>query len=80
MAYQHTKTKLKAFYSLYWHTLFWLVGILFLHSQSLTVMSSKMIVMEMATLERSIAPKNVPPASLQPEEVKIEPIKPIESL
>ena len=80
MAYQHTKNEAKGFlFSVLAHTV--LIGgyFIFLHSQSLTVMSSsKMIVMEMATLERSIAPKNVPPASLQPEEVKIEPIKPIE--
>lgn len=80
MAYQHTKNEAKGFlFSVLAHTV--LIGgyFIFLHSQSLTVMSSsKMIVMEMATLERSIAPKKVPPASLQPEEVKIEPIKPIE--
>ena len=80
MAYQHTKNEAKGFlFSVLAHTV--LIGgyFIFLHSQSLTVMSSsKMIVMEMATLERSIAPKNVPPASLHPEEVKIEPIKPIE--
>jgi len=78
MAYQHTKNEAKGFlFSVLAHTV--LIGgyFIFLHSQSLTVMSSsKMIVMEMATLERSIAPKNVPPASLQPEEVKIEPEKP----
>ena len=80
MAYQHTKNEAKGFlFSVLAHTV--LIGgyFIFLHSQSLTMMSSsKMIVMEMATLERSIAPKNVPPAPLPPEEVKIEPIKPIE--
>lgn len=80
MAYQHTKNEAKGFlFSVLAHTV--LIGgyFIFLHSQSLTVMSSsKMIVMEMATLERSIAPKHVPPAPLPLEEVKIEPIKPIE--
>lgn len=80
MAYQHTKNEAKGFlFSVLAHTV--LIGgyFIFLHSQSLTVMSSsKMIVMEMATLERSIAPKHVPPAPLPPKEVKIEPIKPIE--